>query len=380
VQTIDLTRLDGGPVDETPAMVEARRAMEVCNACRFCEGFCAVFPAMELRREFAAGDLNYLANLCHSCRGCYYACQYAPPHEFGINVPRVLAEVRGEGYAQYAWPGPLATLYQRNGLVMSLAMAAGVGGVLLLAIVLQSHAVLFAPQPVVPGQGFYNVVPYGAMVWVASITFLFSLLALGIGFARFWTDIGGRAAELTQPRPLWQAFRDAATLRYLGGAGHGCNDRDESFSTHRRWLHHLMAYGFLLCFASTSMGTVYDHFLGWPAPYPFWSVPVLLGTAGGIGLVLGTAGLFWLKLAGDHEPQAAKLLGADAGLLLLLMLIGVTGLLLLSVRATGAMGSVLAVHLGLILAFFVTMPYSKFVHGLYRTGALIRHAIERPHT
>jgi citrate/tricarballylate utilization protein len=107
---------------------------------------------------------------------------------------------------------------------------------------------------------------------------------------------------------------------------------------------------------------------------------VLLGTAGGIGLVLGTAGLFWLKLAGDHEPQAAKLLGADAGLLLLLMLIGVTGLLLLSVRATGAMGSVLAVHLGLILAFFVTMPYSKFVHGLYRTGALIRHAIERPHT
>jgi len=65
-------------------------------------------------------------------------------------------------------------------------------------------------------------------------------------------------------------------------------------------------------------------------------------------------------------------------LLLLLMLIGITGLLLLSVRATGAMGCVLAVHLGMVLALFVTMPYSKSVHGLYRTGALIRHAIERP--
>ncbi len=380
MQTIDLTRLDAGEplADETPAMVEARRAMEVCNACRYCEGFCAVFPAMELRREFAEGDLNYLANLCHSCRGCYYACQYAPPHEFGINVPRVLAEVRAESYAKYAWPGPLAKLYERNGLVMALAMAIGVAGVLLLAMLLQRHAVLFSPQPVVPGQGFYNVVPYGVMVWVASITFLFSLLALGVGFARFWTDTGGRAAELTQGRPLWQAFRDAATLRYLGGGGHGCNDRDESFSSQRRWFHHLMAYGFLLCFASTSTATVYDHFLGWPAPYSFWSLPVLLGTVGGIGLIAGTAGLFWLKLSGDHEPQAAKLLGADAGLLMLLMLIGVTGLLLLSVRATGAMGSALAVHLGLILAFFVTMPYSKFVHGLYRTGALIRHAIERP--
>ncbi|MDP9095701.1 MAG: tricarballylate utilization protein TcuB, partial [Pseudomonadota bacterium] len=47
-------------------------------------------------------------------------------------------------------------------------------------------------------------------------------------------------------------------------------------------------------------------------------------------------------------------------------------------RATGAMGVALAVHLGLVLGFFLTMPYSKFVHGLYRTGALIRHAIERP--
>jgi citrate/tricarballylate utilization protein len=359
-------------------MAEARRAMEVCNACRYCEGFCAVFPAMELRRDFAAGDLNYLANLCHSCRGCYYACQYAPPHEFGINVPRVFAEVRAESYEKYAWPGALANLYQRNGLVMALAMAIGVGGVLVLAMLLQRQAVVFAPQPVVPGQGFYNVVPSGVMVTVAGMTFLFSLVALGIGFARFWRDTGGRAAELLQWRPLWQAFRDAATLRYLGGGGHGCNDRDGNFSTARRGWHHLMAYGFLLCFASTAIATVYDHGLGWPAPYPFWSLPVLLGTVGGFGLVLGTAGLFWLKLSGDHEPQAAKLLGADAGLLLLLMLIGVTGLLLLSLRATGAMGAVLAVHLGFILAFFVTMPYSKFVHGLYRSGALIRHAIERP--
>ncbi|MBV8868009.1 MAG: CitB family transcriptional regulator, partial [Acetobacteraceae bacterium] len=63
---------------ETDAVREARREMEVCNACRYCEGFCAVFPAMELRREFSSGDLSYLANLCHNCRGCYYACQYAP--------------------------------------------------------------------------------------------------------------------------------------------------------------------------------------------------------------------------------------------------------------------------------------------------------------
>jgi citrate/tricarballylate utilization protein len=272
----------------------------------------------------------------------------------------------------------LAALYQANGLVMSLAMAIGVGGVLLLTVLLQDQGILFGAQPLAPGQGFYRVIPYGAMVGVASVTFLWSVLALGMGFARFWQDTGGRASELARPPPLLQAFRDAATLRYLGGGGHGCNDTDGRFSTRRRWLHHAMAYGFLLCFAATAVATLYDHVLAWPAPYPFFSVPVLLGTAGGAGLVTGTAGLFWMKLAGDQEPRARSLLGADAGLLLLLLLIALTGLLLLAVRATGAMGVTLAVHLGFVLALFVTMPYSKFVHGLYRVGALIRHAIERP--
>ena len=41
--------------------------MEICNACRYCEGFCPVFPAMEQRRAFSDGDLGYLANLCHNC-------------------------------------------------------------------------------------------------------------------------------------------------------------------------------------------------------------------------------------------------------------------------------------------------------------------------
>ena len=67
---------------------EVVRKMQVCNACRYCEGFCAVFPAMARRLQFdSKADLNYLANLCHNCGACLHACQYAPPHEFAVNVP-----------------------------------------------------------------------------------------------------------------------------------------------------------------------------------------------------------------------------------------------------------------------------------------------------
>ena len=92
-------------MQETDAVRNARREMEVCNACRYCEGFCAVFPAMELRREFFAGDLSYLANLCHNCRGCYYACQYSPATRMGHQRPRRARRgPRAESYAEYAWP------------------------------------------------------------------------------------------------------------------------------------------------------------------------------------------------------------------------------------------------------------------------------------
>ena len=73
---------------------EAERLMVICNACRYCSGYCGVFPAMERRRTFTKQDLVYLSNLCFECRACLYACQYAPPHEFGVNVPKVFAELR----------------------------------------------------------------------------------------------------------------------------------------------------------------------------------------------------------------------------------------------------------------------------------------------
>ncbi|WP_424136395.1 tricarballylate utilization 4Fe-4S protein TcuB [Roseomonas chloroacetimidivorans] len=360
---------------ETEATAEARRALEVCNACRYCEGYCAVFPAMTLRREFSSGDISYIANLCHNCRGCYYSCQYAPPHPWNINVPQVLAQVRSETYEEYAWPGPLAGLFKRNGTVVSLASVAVIALTLILTMAIVDPTVLYQPQ-VGPG-AFYRVIPWWLMTTLAGGTFLFSLFALAMGFRNFWRDTGGRANELTRGRPLAQALHDIFTLRNLGGGGGGCNDVDEGFSQLRRRFHHFMFYGFLLCFASTTTATFYDHIMGHPAPYPFWSLPVQLGTWGGVGMVIGTAGLIWVKIVSDPAPAARHLLGSDYAMLVMLFLAAATGLLLLGLRDTGAMGVLLAVHLGVILSFFLIVPYSKMVHAVYRSAALLRHALER---
>ena len=361
-------------MQETEAILNARREVEVCNACRYCEGFCAVFPALELRREFSGGDLSYLANLCHNCRGCFYACQYAPPHEWGINIPRAMAEVRAESYEQYAWPPGAAKMFERNGVVVALAVAVSIALVLIVSMAIGAPGAFFTARPMQPG-AFYSVLPLLTMQIVGIASFGYALIAMWMGARNFWRDAG--PTKKVGITALGIAAWDVLTLKNLGGNGNGCNDNSEAFSMRRRYLHHAMFYGFMLSFAATCVGFVFHAFLGWHAPYSLLSLPVVLGTVGGVSMTIGTVGLFAMKLTDDPLPNARRLLAGDVAMLLLLAMVAVTGLLLLAVRATGAMPLTMAIHLGFVLALFVVLPYSKMVHGVYRSAALLRRAVER---
>lgn len=355
---------DGGGEDEVA------RVMQICNACRYCEGFCAVFPAMTRRLEFPKADIHYLANLCHNCGACLHACQYAPPHEFGVNVPKAMAQVRVTTYAEYAWPASFGKLYARSGL--TLAVALGVGLALFLLLALARNGSLW-PAPM--AGNFYAVFPHNLLVGMFAPAFAFACIALAIGVSRFWREVSPGAASAVAAR---EAAGNVLTLKYLdGGHGDGCNDADDRFTLWRRRFHHCTFYGFMLCFAATCVATVYHYALGWPAPYGYASVPVVLGTLGGIGLLVGPAGLHWLNLRRDpqHGTRAEKAL--DHGLIALLFLTSATGLALLAFRDTGAMALLLAVHLGFVLALFLTMPYGKFAHGIFRAAALLKWSIER---
>ncbi|MSU90241.1 tricarballylate utilization 4Fe-4S protein TcuB [Rhodobacteraceae bacterium 2CG4] len=342
---------------------EARRQAEICNACRYCEGYCAVFPALHRERAFADGDLTQLANLCHNCRGCYYACQYTAPHEFDLNLPRALAEVRQASWEDFAWPAPLARAFQRNGLMIALAAAIG-------------FAVLFwAARTFLPagGDGFYAVMAHGTMIAIFLPAFLLPLASLAIGLRRYWRATGGGDIRLSD---VAAAFGSAAKLRNLtGGHGDGCNfeDRDR-FSHARRHMHQAVMYGFLLCFAATSVATLMHYALDMPAPYGFWSLPKLLGVSGGVLLTLGCAGMVALKLRADRNLGAPSAWGGEIGFVLLLGFVALSGLLLYVLGQTGLMPALLVAHLGAVLAFFLLTPFTKMAHGFYRLAALAREA------
>ncbi|WOB09517.1 tricarballylate utilization 4Fe-4S protein TcuB [Piscinibacter gummiphilus] len=352
------------------AQAEVERVLTICNACRYCEGFCAVFPAMTRRLSFPAADVDYLANLCHNCGACLHACQYAAPHEFAVNVPQAMARVRGETYADHAWPAALGALYKRNGLVLSLALAAGLALFLLLAVARQGSL-----WQAVEGGNFYAVFPHGLMVSLFAPVFLFVVFALAMAVRRFWRGISPGAASA---EAVGEAAHDALRLRYLdGGHGEGCNEADDRYTLARRRFHHFTFYGFMLCFAATCMATLYHYLLGWQAPYGVTSIPKLLGISGGVSLVIGTLGLWRLNVKRHPAQGDAAQRPMDRGFIALLFLTAASGLVLMLLRGTPALPLALCVHLGAVMALFLTLPYGKFAHGVFRVAALLKWAIEK---
>ncbi|RYH06820.1 tricarballylate utilization 4Fe-4S protein TcuB [Tropicimonas sp. IMCC6043] len=342
---------------------EARRQAEICNACRYCEGYCSVFPALHRERLFSDGDITQLANLCHNCRGCYYACQYTAPHEFDLNLPKALAEVRRDSWERLAWPAPLARKFHTNGTMIAAAFVLGFSVLFLAIRAIGSTS----------GEGFYAALPHNAMVAIFAPAFLFPLASIVVGLRRYWRSVRGGPVRRTH---LAGALGMAARMRDLAaGHGDGCNfEVEDRFSHARRYAHQLIMYGFVLCFAATGAGTVMHYVFDLQAPYGLISLPKLLGVPGGLMLAVGTGWMVRLKLLSDRHVGDLRAWGGDIGFVLLLCFVSISGLALYALGSTRFMSLMLALHLGSVLTFFLLMPYTKMAHGFYRLAALVRDA------
>ena len=335
--------------------------LAICNACRYCEGYCAVFPALERRLAFDEHDIHYLANLCHNCGACLYACQYAPPHEFELNFPRVLAQVRKETYEQFAWPRSLRRLRpqrrrgrdghrcwprarcccSRRGMPIRRGFSPRTrcAGVVLRVAAARRD-----------GRRVRHRVRF------RDAAFAIASRASGRTSGARRIRSPARSAKRSRRSNAQVSRRRRRWLHVSRGRGH---------PSHAPLFHHLTFYGFMLCFAATVVATFYHFALGWKAPYPSTSLPVMLGVPGGLGLLAGPAGL-----AGFDPPRSGpgrsradrhgrRVPGASASHQR-------HRAALLALRETRAMGMLLALHLGAVMALFLTLPYGKFVHALYR--------------
>jgi len=327
---------------------EAARQLTICNACRYCAGYCPVWPALELRTALEHRDITHLANLCHDCGDCLSACMYAPPHEFAVDPPKAFAEVREETYRRYVWP------HRAPGrLVTGVAF-----GVVCLVLALLSY--LFTGRPFVvadtPGAP-YEILPHIPMLIAVGASGLWAAGMFGWSAVRYWRDIHGRLADLLRLRVWLTTFTQAVQLRHMTGGGAGCEVPG------RRGFHVVLVYGFGLCVVSTTAAAYLQNVLGAHPPYAYVSVPVISGSVGGIAMIVGGTGL-WLRRGGS-------------GFLWALLVLAASGMLTMLLRETAAFGPLLLLHVGAVVVAFGLAPYTKFVHGIFRTLSIHHDNLER---
>jgi citrate/tricarballylate utilization protein len=352
---------------------EAERQLNVCNSCRYCAGYCPVWPALELRTELDRKDITHLANLCHDCQDCFTACMYTPPHAFDLNPPKVFAEVREDTYRRYVWPSrPVAGLGGRSGLAVGFVAAS----LLLVALsVLTGRGAVFAgPQT----GSAYELISHALMVFIVSVPAVFTVAVMLRAVVLYWRDVHGPLRDLGRLAAWGASLRQAATLRHQTGGAEGCTYPDGEPSAARRRYHHLVMYGFLLTFVSTVSAAILETFLNQEPPFPYLSVPVVTGTSGGVLASVGCVGLIALKRRADRLQTTETMRRADYALLWALLLLMVTGLLVLAGRTTVLFGPALVVHLAAVIVAFAVTPYTKFVHWVYRLLSIYKDNLERP--
>jgi len=323
-----------------------------------------------------SSDVLYLANLCHDCGACLQACPYAPPHEFRVDIPEALGSVRLGSYRRYTWPRRGAGLFD-NAIAASVLLTCA-GAILAIAAIIGLSGMSALTTIDVRAGSFYRVVPWLAMLIPSLFATGFGVIVIAAGAGQFWREMSAtHRLKSLRWRHVVGAVADAMRLQYLDGAGPGCYYPDRMRpSSMRRTLHHAAAYGFGLCFAATAVAAFEQDVLSVLPPYPLFSIPVVLGTIGGICIIVGTAGLLGLKLKAFAGGIRLSGFALDASFLMLLMLASLTGLLLLALRGTAAMGGLLAAHLATLLALYATFPYGKFVHAAYRFTALVKNRAE----
>lgn len=350
---------------------EADRQLTICNSCRYCEGYCPVWPALELRTTLTQGDLTHLANLCHDCRDCFTACMYTAPHEFDLNPPKVFTQLREDTYRRYISFGHAPPwLTGRRGVLIGFVAISIL--LVLLSVLTTGGKVFGGPQT----GSAYELISHVLLIVVVTVPSFWAIGVLAVAAWRYWRDTHGPIVDLLRLRPWTKTLAQAATLRHMRGGGEQCTYPDNEPTPARRRYHMAVSYGFGLCFVSTTSAAFMENVLGISPPYDYLSVPVVTGTGGGIGMVIGCIGLVVLKRRSDPGLGTDTMTNADHGLLWALLILSVTGLLTLALRTGVLFGPILVIHLAAVVVAFIVAPYTKFVHWVFRLLAMYKNNLD----
>jgi len=352
-----------------------------CYQCATCSSVCELAPANApfprrqiLWAQWGLKD-RLIADpgpwLCYQCNDCSVRC----PRE--VNPGDMMAVARALVVEHLAMPAFLGKLVGNVKKTWPLLIF----GPLLFWIILLGAAGAHIPNidPALGGLDgrFYyeHFVPHSLIYITYFTATAWVLFAMWTSGRKFWRLLG-----TTQER---KGSFFAALIPALIDIGAGrkfalC----EGGVAKRRWGHFLVMWGFVGAAITSGFAVLYLYkdtvFLSWmhlgysyPVPLTHWVK--WLGNTSALLLVVGGL-LLWLNRRATGDKQVGVTMPFDRFFLWVILTVIGTGVLTEVLRFI-AVPPILAcavyvIHLAIVLTLFLTLPYSKFAHILYRTLAM----------
>lgn len=332
--------------------------LKQCFQCATCSSVCSLstetrpFPRQQiLKAQWGMGDRlmgDPAIWLCHDCGDCTARCPR------GARPSAVMDAIRLAVVRRVAFPRFMGNVAEKWwGAAILLLFSA-----LLLLPIVNFPASGFTVKPLIFAQMF----PVDRLEPFFYAVSAIVVLVLAIGAARFIKELRSAGARGAILPSLLPALMEIILHRRFASC-----DSEQS----RRWGHLCVLFGFIgLATASTVLG-VGMHLGLMVTPLPLLYPLKIIANLCALVFVVGIAILVWDRLT-NAEKRAGSSFG-DWYFLLLLGAVGATGILSQALRLAQTpdwMYSIYYIHLTLVLSLFLSTPYSKFVHFLYRTIAM----------
>jgi quinone-modifying oxidoreductase subunit QmoC len=335
-----------------------------CYQCATCSAVCELAPveAPFPRRQMLWtqwGLADRLATdpavwLCHQCNDCTTHCpRDARPGD-------VLQTVRGLVVESLAFPQALGRLVANARRTWPILF----GVPLLFWIALLATSGLL--QPPTDFHAYEQIVPHGMLYSVFFPLSGFVALAAFVSGRRYWQAMGAAAPRSKSfVSGLWAATVDIATHERFGSCG---------TARFRRLGHLALFWGFVGAAVTSGLLIFAIYIQGYELPLALLHPYKLLGNLSAILLVVG-AGILVVARLSDRDRAGAST-AFDSFFSTVVVLVIATGVLVELVRLVApgvpaAAVTLYVLHLGVVTTLFVTFPYSKFAHMLYRTLAMV---------
>ncbi len=344
------------------------KSLKQCFQCATCSVTCSLspeqrpFPRKEMiwaqwgLKDKLVGDPDIW--LCHRCSDCSVHCpRDAAPGD-------VFAALRDYFIRHYSVPRFMGKAFGKPVLLPALLAIPAALILLLLAGIGHLHI----PDGDVVYEHFLPHLPL--QLFFSGFSLLMVLLCIA-GVSRFWKDMrrqnpaGGNSSSIGTS--LFSVVKDILSHTKF-------KDCTQSKS---RYISHLMTfYGFVGLFITTILAVVYAYILH-NYPLPLFHPVKILGNLSTLAMVIGVVWIIYDRSTQRHGNEiSTRNDWTFIGILGAVILTGIATEVLRYANVPPVAYPVYFVHLVMVFALLIYLPYSRFAHMVYRTVALVyaRHS------